>query len=81
MEWEKLSLLITGGTGSFGKRFVEWALEKIHPRRLIGFSRDELKQLEMRELFSETNKKMRQIVIARKCAQSIVVSTFLKEGP
>jgi len=56
-------------------------LEKIHPRRLIGFSRDELKQLEMRELFSETNKKMRQIVIDRKFAHLIVVSTFFWEGP
>ena len=55
MEWEKISVLITGGTGSFGKKFVEVALKKYHPRRLIVFSRDELKQLEMRKLFPDTN--------------------------
>jgi UDP-N-acetylglucosamine 4,6-dehydratase len=55
MEWGKLSLLITGGTGSFGKRFVELALQKYRPRRLIVFSRDELKQLEMRKLFPDHN--------------------------
>lgn len=41
------SLLITGGTGSFGKRFVKTVLDRYHPRRLIVFSRDELKQYEM----------------------------------
>ncbi|OIO54315.1 UDP-N-acetylglucosamine 4,6-dehydratase (inverting) [Candidatus Peregrinibacteria bacterium CG1_02_54_53] len=43
-----LSVLITGGTGSFGKKFVEMALKGPHPRKLIVFSRDELKQHEMR---------------------------------
>lgn len=41
------SVLITGGTGSFGKRFVRTVLDRYHPRRLIVFSRDELKQYEM----------------------------------
>lgn len=41
------SILITGGTGSFGKAFVSYALHKYHPKKLIVFSRDELKQLEM----------------------------------
>ncbi len=43
-----LSILITGGTGSFGKKFVEKVLQGPHPRKLIVFSRDELKQHEMR---------------------------------
>ena len=41
------SLLITGGTGSFGKRFIETVLKRYKPRMLIIYSRDELKQFEM----------------------------------
>jgi len=43
------SILITGGTGSFGKCFIETVLKKYHPRKLICFSRDELKQFEMHQ--------------------------------
>ncbi len=48
------SILITGGTGSFGKAFVKTVLER-HPgvRRVVVFSRDELKQYEMAQLFPE----------------------------
>lgn len=46
------SILITGGTGSFGKKFVQIALEKHKPKQLIIFSRDELKQFEMQQVFS-----------------------------
>lgn len=45
------SILITGGTGSFGKQYVKTILEKYQPRRLIIFSRDELKQYEMQHDF------------------------------
>ena len=48
MDWSKESVLVTGGTGSFGKQFVEIMLNEMHPRKLIIFSRDELKQHEMR---------------------------------
>lgn len=48
MNWRKLSILITGGTGSFGRKFTEVMLKKYHPKKLIIFSRDELKQHEMR---------------------------------
>ncbi len=48
MDWSELSVLITGGTGSFGKKFVEIMLREYHPKRVIVFSRDELKQHEMR---------------------------------
>ena len=46
------SVLITGGTGSFGKKFVEIVLKKYKPERLIVFSRDELKQTEMQRQFN-----------------------------
>ena len=43
------SILITGGTGSFGKEFVKSTLEKYNPRRVVIFSRDEMKQWEMQK--------------------------------
>jgi UDP-N-acetylglucosamine 4,6-dehydratase len=46
------NILITGGTGSFGKKATEIILKKYQPRRLIIFSRDELKQFEMSQTFS-----------------------------
>lgn len=46
-------ILVTGGTGSFGKAFVRHALDHLDPRRLIVFSRDELKQYEVRQLFGD----------------------------
>lgn len=46
------SILITGGSGSFGKRCVQMILEKYQPRRVVVFSRDELKQYEMAQTFS-----------------------------
>jgi len=45
------SVMVTGGTGSFGKHFVKTVIEKYRPRRLIIFSRDELKQFEMQQDF------------------------------
>lgn len=47
------SVLITGGTGSFGNKFTEIVLGKYHPNKLIIFSRDEYKQFEMRKKFPE----------------------------
>jgi UDP-N-acetylglucosamine 4,6-dehydratase/5-epimerase len=48
MDWTKQVILVTGGTGSFGKKFIEIVLNEYHPTKLIVFSRDELKQHEMR---------------------------------
>lgn len=45
---ENLSILVTGGTGSFGKKFAEIAMKVLKPHKLIVFSRDELKQHDMR---------------------------------
>jgi UDP-N-acetylglucosamine 4,6-dehydratase/5-epimerase len=47
-------ILITGATGSFGKLMVKTILERYNPRKLIIFSRDELKQYEMAQVFSPT---------------------------
>lgn len=47
----KKSILVTGGTGSFGKCFIRTVLELYEPKRLIVYSRDELKQYEMQEEF------------------------------
>src|SRR6185295_10665836 len=48
MNWSEQVVLVTGGTGSFGKKFVEIMLRNYHPQKLIIFSRDELKQHDMR---------------------------------
>ncbi|MBI2758566.1 MAG: UDP-N-acetylglucosamine 4,6-dehydratase (inverting) [Chloroflexi bacterium] len=47
MDWKNQIVLITGGTGSFGKKFIEIMLKEHQPKKLIIFSRDELKQYEM----------------------------------
>ena len=51
--FDNKSILITGGTGSFGKKLSKTILEKYNPERLIIFSRDELKQFDMREQFTQ----------------------------
>jgi UDP-N-acetylglucosamine 4,6-dehydratase len=48
------TILVTGGTGSFGRRFVTLALQRHEPKRIIVFSRDELKQHEMRSRCRDT---------------------------
>jgi len=47
------SIMVTGGTGSLGKAFVRRILQDFSPKRLVVFSRDELKQFEMAQLFNE----------------------------
>mgnify|MGYP001454865945 CR=1 FL=1 len=53
VDWSNSSILITGGTGSFGQRFVQRAIEKYNPSRIAVLSRDELKQSEMKRRFPE----------------------------
>jgi UDP-N-acetylglucosamine 4,6-dehydratase len=48
MDWKGRVVLVTGGTGSFGRKFIEVMLNEYHPAKVIVFSRDELKQHEMR---------------------------------
>jgi UDP-N-acetylglucosamine 4,6-dehydratase/5-epimerase len=50
---ERSSILVTGGTGSFGKAFLRYVLDNEDPRRVVVFSRDELKQHEVRRLFND----------------------------
>jgi len=50
------NILITGGTGSFGHAFVKMTLEKFNPRRLIIFSRDEMKQWEMAKNYRDDDR-------------------------
>lgn len=50
------SILITGGTGSFGNTFVPLTLAKYNPRRLVIFSRDEMKQWEMAKLYGNDDR-------------------------
>ena len=50
------SILITGGTGSFGHTFVPLTLAKYNPRRLVIFSRDEMKQWEMAKLYQNDDR-------------------------
>ncbi|HEX2590252.1 MAG TPA: UDP-N-acetylglucosamine 4,6-dehydratase (inverting) [Rhizomicrobium sp.] len=45
------SVMVTGGTGSFGKHFVKTVIDRYKPKRLVIFSRDELKQYEMQQMF------------------------------
>ena len=58
--FDNKSVLITGGTGSFGRKFTRTLIEKHKPRRVIVFSRDELKQYEMAQEF--TSPQMRYFI-------------------
>lgn len=51
MDWSKKTILLTGGTGSFGQKFTEIMLKKYNPKIIRIFSRDELKQWEMEKKF------------------------------
>jgi len=53
MDFSNSTILLTGGTGSFGKAFTRYLLRHNNPKKLIIFSRDELKQHEMRQEFGE----------------------------
>lgn len=54
------TILITGGTGSFGKKFIERLLTLHNPKKIIVYSRDELKQYEMAQIFND--KRMRYFI-------------------
>ncbi len=51
--FDEKNVLITGGTGSFGKKFIKILLEQYHPKKVIVYSRDELKQFEMQQVFNQ----------------------------
>jgi UDP-N-acetylglucosamine 4,6-dehydratase len=51
--FDNKTILITGGTGSFGKKYVKTLLTRYKPKKIIVFSRDELKQFEMQQVFND----------------------------
>jgi len=56
MNWTNDVVLVTGGTGSFGRKFIELLMQEQRPKKVIVFSRDELKQHEMRSAgFNQVN--------------------------
>lgn len=86
------SILITGGTGSFGKSFVSKIIKNYKPKKLIIYSRDELKQFEMQKLFPEKKYKFLRyfigdvrdfdrLKIATKSIDVIIHAAALKQVP
>ena len=53
---KKSSILVTGGTGSFGQTFVPMTLKRFNPKKLVIFSRDEMKQWEMAKSFKDDSR-------------------------
>ena len=51
--FDNASILITGGTGSFGKKYTKTLLENFNPERIVIYSRDELKQYEMGQTYND----------------------------
>ena len=49
-------ILITGGTGSFGKKFLEMTLKNYNPKKIIIFSRDEMKQWDLSQKYLDEDK-------------------------
>ncbi|MDC0369939.1 UDP-N-acetylglucosamine 4,6-dehydratase (inverting) [Pelagibacteraceae bacterium] len=84
------TILITGGTGSFGQKFVEVILKKYKPKKIIIYSRDELKQFHMQEKFKD-NKNLRffigdvrdekRLTLAMENVDFVVHSAALKHVP
>jgi len=56
------TILITGGTGSFGKKFTERILRDYDPKKIIIYSRDEYKQYVMRQKFMKYDEKLRYFI-------------------
>ena len=56
MNFKNSTILVTGGTGSFGNKFVEMTLGKYNPQKIIILSRDEMKQWEMAKLFHDDDR-------------------------
>ena len=55
-------ILVTGGTGSFGKKFIKTILKKYKVKRVVVYSRDELKQEEMRTMNGFTDDRLRYFI-------------------
>ena len=88
----KKTILITGGTGSFGKKFIEIVLKKYKPKKIIIYSRDELKQFEMQKKWPfQTNTPFRYFIgdvrdlerlkVAMEAVDLVVHAAALKQVP
>ena len=85
------TILITGGTGSFGRKCVSILLKKHNPKKIIIYSRDELKQWEMSQFFNKYEKKLRffigdvrdleRVKLATKNVDYIIHAAALKHVP
>ena len=85
------AVLITGGTGSFGQKFTEVLLKEYNPKKIIIFSRDELKQFEMANTFSNFKNKLRffigdvrdlpRLKLAFRDASIVIHAAALKQVP
>ena len=62
IEWKDKVVLITGGTGSFGQAFAKYLLQKQQPKKLIIFSRDEMKQYEMQKELQGPDHRVRYLI-------------------
>jgi UDP-N-acetylglucosamine 4,6-dehydratase len=83
------AILITGGTGSFGKKFIRMLLAQYNPKRLVVFSRDELKQFEMQQEFNASQMRFflgdvrdrERLVQAMRGIDYVVHAAALKQVP
>lgn len=83
------NILITGGTGSFGKKFIKILLEKYKPNKVIVYSRDELKQFEMGQLYNDLCMRYfigdvrdkERLMLAMKGVDYVVHAAALKQVP
>jgi len=90
-QFDNKSVLVTGGTGSFGKRFVKSLLARSKVRRVVIYSRDEFKQYEMQQQFSDSLSSLRffigdvrdgqRLQLAARETDIIVHSAALKHVP
>lgn len=86
------TIFITGGTGSFGNAFVEYCLNYIKPKKIIIFSRDELKQYEMEKKYNKNHKTqlrffigdvrdLERLKLAMRNADLVIHAAALKQVP
>ncbi len=83
------SILITGGTGSFGRQYVRTLLARYRPKRLIVYSRDELKQSEMADEFGQACMRyfigdvrdLSRLTMAMRSVDYVIHAAALKQVP
>ena len=74
------SILVTGGTGSFGREFIREMLRRFHPKRLIVYSRDELKQYEMQQKMADLTEELHRINVVGQSGGGLVAATVSAKG-